>query len=346
MNLDELYQRAAALERDGRWAEAEVLYRDLFDRELATNGSASRAADALRHQAIACRRQGHSEEAEELAVLSWAVAERCDYTKGAARAVNVLALVHYSRGDLKKAKQLYGVAQNMGLDSGDDELIGFSCQNLGIIAYISGDLQEARTLYLEAIASAVRSADALTAATVYNNLGLVCTDLQEWMEAELYFDRGIEIATETRNLPLSAMLHTNRAKPLIQVGEFAKAGASLAAAEAVAVCINDQATLAEIEVGRANIARLQSDFPAADAHLARVLSLTAERGLDREYALALEGIAQLRWEQEQTTEALDQLRRAGEIFRSVGWLRDAARVDARLAEWTVSVRLTTAGSAG
>jgi tetratricopeptide (TPR) repeat protein len=341
VDLDELYQRAAALERDGRWAEAEILYRDLFQRELATNGSAPRAADALRHQAIACRRQGRSEEAEELAILSWTVAERCGYIKGAARAVNVLALVHYSRGDLKKAEKLYRVAQNMGLDSGDDELIGFSCQNLGIIAYISGDLREARTLYLEAIASAVRLGDALTAARGYNNLGLVCTDLKEWMEAELYFARGIEIATETRNLALSAMLQVNRAKPLIQVGEFAKASASLAAAEAVAVCIDDQATLAEIEIGRATIARLQGDRLTADAHLASVLSLTMDRGLDREYALALEGIAQLRWEQEQTAEALEQLRRAGEIFRSVGWLRDAARVEEVLAKWEVSLEAVT-----
>ncbi|CAN5488160.1 hypothetical protein BH24GEM3_BH24GEM3_12060 [soil metagenome] len=46
MNLDELYQRAAALERDGRWAEAEAAYRDLFDKEPTAKGNTPRGANA------------------------------------------------------------------------------------------------------------------------------------------------------------------------------------------------------------------------------------------------------------------------------------------------------------
>jgi tetratricopeptide (TPR) repeat protein len=329
VNLDELYQRAAALERDGRWAEAEAAYRDLFDKELTANGNAPRAADALRHQAVACRRQNRFEEAEELATLSWKVAELCGYVEGAARAVNGLAATYYWQGDLARAKHLYKTAQTLGLDAGDDEVIGFSCQNLSVIEFFTGDLREARSLCLEAIASAVRSGSTRTTAGVYNNLGLICTDLREWMEAELYFDRGIEIAAENEDRALLAILHTNRARPLTKVGDFSPARASLAAAEAVAAHIGDRGTLAEIEVGRATIARLQGDFAAADAHLSRALSLSAEGGLERENALAIEA-----------------LRRASEIFRSLSSVRDTARVDARLTEWTVSVPLTTAGSAG
>lgn len=333
MSISELYQRAAALERESRWADAEILYRQLFEEELFENYSVLRAVDALRHQAIACRRQGRSEEAEEIAILSWTVAEHHGYTTGAARAVNVLAGVHYSQGDLVQAKRLYEAAHAMAVDVGDDELIGFSCQNLGVLANIAGDLREARTLYLEAIASAVRSGDVLTAASMYNNLGIVSTDLQEWMQADLYFERGIEIAAQTSDTARLAALHANRAKPLIQVGEFPQARSSLAAAETAAACIGDRGTLAEVEVSRAMMARLEQDFAAAAAHLARALSLATGSRLERERGLALEGIAQLRWDQGDREEALAQLHEAAEIFRSVEDERDAARVEALLAAW-------------
>ncbi len=343
-NLSDLYQRAAVLEHNAQWTEAEVLYRDLFRQELLAGNDVSRAVDALRHQAIACWHQGRSEEVEELAILSWMVAERCGYTKGAARAVNILALVRYSQTDFAEAKTLYEVARSLGTDAGDDEVIGFSCQNLGIIADITGDLREARTLYLEAIASAVRTGAAPTAARVYNNLGITCTRLHDWMEAELYFTRGIEISEETGDFPLLALLHTNRARPLIQVREFARTRSSLAAAEAIAASLGDAGTLAEVEVYRGTIARLQSDLAAAEAHLQRALSLSAGEGMERERALAMEEVAQVRWMQGRMAEAIEQLGQAGELFRMVGSQRDLVRVEEQLVEWGASAEsLAAAG---
>jgi tetratricopeptide (TPR) repeat protein len=130
------------------------------------------------------------------------------------------------------------------------------------------------------------------------------------------------------------MLYTNRAKPLIQVGEFGRATDSLVEAERYATQTEDSGTLSEIELDRAWIARLQSDYSAAASHLDRALAHADTPQLDRERALALEGFAQLREAEGRIEEARSVLQQVIDSFRELGAARDASRAEALLESWS------------
>ncbi|HEX8211186.1 MAG TPA: tetratricopeptide repeat protein [Longimicrobium sp.] len=333
--------RGKELEVAGRWREANRLYASLFRRAVAERAP-SAAVDALRRQASVRGRLGKVDEAEELAELSFEIAERCGLARAAARAVNVRATLLHTRDELAGAATLYREALARARAVRDDELTGLVCQNLGVIANIQGELAEARALYLECIASTIRSGDRTAAMMAYNNLGMVCADLREWLEAELYMDRALDVAERIGHLPTAALLHLNRAEPLIQMGELRRARATLDRAEELAAPLGDRATLAAVRRFRAVIARLEGDFAAADRELADAAEAVAGEGHELERAQILGAVARLRWEQGRRDEARDALHRARDCFAALGAAREIRRLDEVLAGW-VEVEATTAG---
>ena len=324
--------RGKELEVAGRWREADGLYAALFRRAVAERDP-SAAADALRRQASVRGGLGNMEEAEELAELSFEIAERCGFARAAARAINVRALLLYTREELPRAMVLYREALARARAVRDDELTGLVCQNLGVIANIHGELAEARALYLECIASTIRSGDRTAAMMAYNNLGMVCADMREWLEAELYMDRGLDVAERIGHLPTAARLYLNRAEPLIQMGELRRARTTLERAEELAAPLGDRGTLASVRRFRALIARLEGDFAAADRELEDAAALVVGEGHELGRAEILGALARLRWEQGRRDEARDALHRARECFAALGAAREIRRLDEVLAGW-------------
>jgi tetratricopeptide (TPR) repeat protein len=333
--LGSVAARGKELEMAGRWKEADRLYASLFRRALAERDP-SAAADALRRQASVRGGLGQMKEAEELADLSFEIAERCGLARAAARAVNVRATLLHAREDLPGASALYREALARARAVRDDELTGLVCQNLGVIANIRGELAEARALYLECIASTIRSGDRTAAMLAYNNLGMVCADLREWLEAELYMDRALDVAERIGHLPAAARLHLNRAEPLIQMGELRRARSTLDRAEELGVRLDDRGTLAGVRRFRAVIARLEGDFAAADRELEDAAAMVVGEGDELERAQILGAVARLRWEQGRRDEARDALHRARDCFAALGAAREIRRLDEVLAGWGAS----------
>jgi tetratricopeptide (TPR) repeat protein len=323
---EDIALQAAAAEREGDWDTAAALYARTF-RSALFEGFAERAADALRGQARVRQQQGRYEEAEELAYLSRELADRHGLQQAAARAHNILGIIRYSLQDWGGAEDQYRRALELALDTGDDELIGLACQNLGVMANLRGDLREARSRYLESVGSFVRSGTSANAIMAYNNLGIAATELREWMEAEVYFSRGIEIAERLAHTQLAGMLYSNRAEPLIRIGETARARESLDVAEEAATRARDQATLADVARFRGMLAREEGDFASAERYLVESLELSGSPDLDLEKAKALRELGELHQALGRNTEAAEAYGRALSYFRAFGAEGHAAEVD-------------------
>lgn len=320
---DALAAEAVRLEREGDWEEAERRYNALYADSVGTADAAG-IPGALLGQARVWQHQRDLEAAQELAALSLFIADELDLSDAAASAMNTLAVIQYRQCNWDEAHHLYAQGLERALDCGDDATIGSICQNLGVLANIRGDLPEARSRYLEAIASAVRCGERRNAMMAYNNLGMVCSDLGDWMEAEVYFGRGIELAEQTGDREMTAVLHSNRAEPLIRTGELVRAGTSLDVAEPIARDIGDDETLADVLRFRATIARLEGDFPAADALLASMLE-TTQKDLPLERAEGLEELALLRHAQGRTKAAATLVAEARAAYTALSADRDADR---------------------
>ena len=243
------------------------------------------------------------------------------------------ATIRFAQGDLEGARPLFQLAQEQARHARDDELLGLVAQNLGVIANIRGELAEARLLYLESIAATLRSRDKHAALRAYNNLGLLSSDLKEWMESDLYFDRGIELAERHDDRPLLAKLYANRAEPLIQMGEVARARESLARAEALALELGDPGTAVQVVRFRAVIARMEGELDEADRCLRDALAGAERAGLELERAEILGGVARLRWEQGRHAEARAAVVDARARFAALGAAREIRRLDDVIAEW-------------
>lgn len=322
----------SSLERAGQWELAAEGYERRFQYAAAEQQIADLVI-SLHDIARMRQQQGRFEEAEDLAGLSFEVANRRGLPGAAARATNTLAVLRHNQQDWNGARELYEVASNMATDLGDDTLLGWTNQNLGVIANILGNLRAARTMYLESIASTVRSGDRTTAMMAYNNLGIVCADLRDWIEAEVYFDRGIEIAEQLGSLPMLATLSLNRAEPLIELGDLCSATATLARAESLATSTGDQEILTGVSRFRGIIARLGGDYQKAEAYLTESLQTALDNNLELERAETLEELGMLRYAGARFEEASDILREARDRFTALGAARDAARVERVLAEW-------------
>lgn len=328
-------QPAEALELAGSWDEAEAVYAGLYHGALA-EGDLSRAAVLLRKRAWTLWEQARYDEAEDLAELSWAIATCHDEPACAAYAINTVAASHFARGDLPASRALYGEARELAAAAGDDELVGFTAQNLGVIANIAGELREARALYLESIGSTVRSGDRRTAVKAYNNLAMVSADLRDWMEAEVYFGRAIEIADRLGDVPMLAKLHANAAEPLIRIGSHGRAREMLDRAERLAAAIDHPATLADVARFRGVLAREEGDLAGAFRLLDESLALADRSGAWLARAEAMEELARTHWAGQARTDAWRTLEEAREVFLRSGAAMDVERVDALRAEWTLT----------
>jgi tetratricopeptide (TPR) repeat protein len=331
--FDQTALRAAPLELRGEWDSAARLYASAY-RHALIQKNVPDAVAALRRQAFNRWQQGKYDEAEELASLSIEIAERNNLVQAAAWAINMVAAIRHSQHDLLSARKLYTHAHRMALDSGDDQLVGLTCQNLGIIANILGDLREAKALYLESIGSAVRAAKARNAMLAYNNLGMVCADLHDWMESEIYFTRGVEIAEQLGDFPMLARLQVNRAESLIHIGELDRAEATLDAADALVIRIGALDLGTDVARFRAMMAREQNNFATAEQYIAESLRLAAEAGLELEQAEALEELACIHAATGRQDEALTGQREAYRKYRELGAERDAARTLKVLESWS------------
>lgn len=322
---------ALRLEREGDWEAAGRRYDALYAESVAI-ADPSGIPGALLGQSRVRQQQRDMEAAEELASLSLAIADNLELGGAAASAMNTLAVIQYRQCNWDEAHHLYEQGLERALKCGADSSVGSICQNLGVLANIRGDLREARSRYLEAIASAVRCGERRNAMMAYNNLGMVCSDLGDWMEAEVYFGRGIELAEQTGDREMTSVLHSNQAEPLIRTGELAQAGASLDLAEPIARDIGDDETLADVLRFRAMIARLEGDFPAADALLGSVLDVT-QQNLPLERAEGLEELARLRYAEGRTNVAATIVAEARAAYAALGADRDAARAAKMAQEW-------------
>lgn len=320
--------RAYAEEQLGHWHQATRLFAEAFRRALLA-GDVEQAADALRGQARVLLQEERHEEAEELVELSREIAERSGLTRSAARAVNVLGIVKYAKGDWAAARADYHRALEIAQDVGDDELVGLASQNAGVIAMVQGDAREARAALLESIGSFVRSGNSENALHSYNNLALASAELNEWFEAEIYFSRAIEIAERLLRAPMLAMLYANRAEPLINIGEIENALESLDRAEKAATAVSDRVAMVYTERWRAAIARLQGNFERAELHLSRGLALATGPGVER--GEILRELAEVRKAEGRIEDARSAFHQARDAFRALGAGTRASSVEHELA---------------
>lgn len=331
---DDAICAARALERSGKWSEARALYESLLTDPTVT---ASRRSSVLRWIGRAHAEGGNPDLA--LPVLREAVtaAEHAADVGAEAHALNTLAIVEQTLGNMDRAEELYARARIRAAHAGDEMLLAMLDQNLGTVANIRGNLDLALRSYESSRKRFRTLGKSLYEAHVLNNVGMVYTDLGQWEAAETTYAAACDACERADEAGLLRRIEVNQAELWIARHEISKAQERCESLlrDARRESNSSAPWLGEVYKHYGVVCREQRQLDRAEEWLAKAASTAdASRDLLLSAETAREQ-AELYWTQSRNTDTLQALNAAHKWFSQLRAERDLdsiARRNGRLEE--------------
>src|SRR3982075_4493597 len=136
-------------EREGRWRDSAILCESLVRDPLANEQT---RLSALRWLGRVYLEQGNRGAAMDVLEAAVAAATQAGSPSKIAQALNVVAIVHQSSGDLDRAELIYREARGTAESIRDAEAMAMIDQNLGTVASIRGDVRGALASFQRSLA--------------------------------------------------------------------------------------------------------------------------------------------------------------------------------------------------
>jgi putative nucleotidyltransferase with HDIG domain len=309
---------AAEAEREGAWEDALSHYEKAFASLIDTGNCAEEAADLFRWIGRVHRQRGDIERALEAYETSLAIAECAKLPLATASALNCLAIVAQSRGDVASAEAFYVRARELADEYGSERLAALVDQNLGTLAGTQGDVDIAIVSYASALQRFRRIGDLGSIISALNNLGMAHRDLAEWEDAEESFDEAFELAKRIGDATLVGNIELNRAELSLKQNRYADSRDCCDRAFEIFTRVECKPGLGEAYKVYGALFNRMGKPSLADAHLEHALELAAtsqDRLLEAE---VFTHRAQTYLDLEKNVEALTALNNAHRLFSDLG----------------------------
>ena len=320
-----LVDQAKLAEREGRWSHAAECYESLVRDPLASEPT---RLSALRWLGRVYLEQGNRGAAMDVLEAAVAAATQAGSPSKIAQALNVVAIVHQSSGDLDRAELIYREARGTAESIRDAEAMAMIDQNLGTVASIRGDIHGALEAFQRSLAG-YRTLGMLDhAAQVLNNIGLAYTDLGELDEAEAAYAAAAEAFGEQQDHPNEMNVALNQVQLCIATGRIDEAQERV---EALLEITGEIAPSWRGEVFRhvGVIARERGDYVKAAEYLGRA-GECAEEGEDLLLqADVAEQLAELYWTQKRHRDMLAHLNKSHALYSGLKAQHRIAQVERR-----------------
>jgi putative nucleotidyltransferase with HDIG domain len=333
-SFDDIVNEAKGYERNGGWLEARTCY----ERLLGDNSlSAAARSSVLRWIGRTHTEEGNPDIAFSVLECAVAAAEESGDVDVEAHALNGLAVIEQTLGNLDRSEELYVRARGRAGQANDELLLAILDQNLGTVANIRGNLE----LALQSYGSSRRRFNSLGRtsyeAHVLNNVGMVLTDLGRWEDAEAAYTSACEACVSSDDRELLRRIEVNQAELWIARNELVKARERCE--QLLSDAQHDRSAsapwLGEVYKHYGVVCREQRQLERADDWFAR-----AARVADGAHDLLLAAEtareqAELYWVQARNADTLQALNAAHEWFSQLRAERDLdsiARRNGRLEE--------------
>ncbi|HEV7595046.1 MAG TPA: HD domain-containing phosphohydrolase [Gemmatimonadaceae bacterium] len=323
--IKDLVDQAKLAEREGRWSDAAVHYENLVRDPLANDQT---RLSALRWLGRVYLEQGNRGAAMDVLEAAVAAATAAGSPSKIAQALNVVAIVHQTSGDLDRAELIYREARGTAESIRDSEAMAMIDQNLGTVASIRGDVRGALEAFQRSLAG-YRALGMLDhAAQVLNNIGLAYTDLGELDEAEAAYVAAAEAFGEQQDLPNEMNVALNQVQLCIATGRIDEAQERV---DTLLALTGEIAPSWRGEVFRhvGVIARERGDYVKAAEFLGRA-GECAEEGEDLLLkADVAEQLAELYWTQKRHRDMLAHLNTSHALYSRLKAQHRVAQVERR-----------------
>lgn len=320
-----LIDEAKLAERDGRWSEASSRY-EILVRDPSAHIHIRLAA--LRWLGRAYLEQGNRGAAIDVLEAAVAAATQAGSRSALAQALNVVAIVRQTGGDLDGAEAMYKEARTTAQSTGDSEAMAMIDQNLGTVASMRGDARGA----LEAFTLSRNGYRALGTrdqeAQVLNNMGLAYMDLGELELAEAAYTEASLAFGEEHDHTNELNVALNQVQLCIATGRFDEA---MARSEPLLELTGEISPAWRGEVFRhvGVIARERGDYVRAAEYLGRAAECAEESEDLLLKADVAEQLAELYWTQKRHRDMLARLNESHALYSRVKAQHRVAQVERR-----------------
>jgi putative nucleotidyltransferase with HDIG domain len=318
-------EAAKVAEREGRWSEAALSYETLVRDPMASDLT---RLSALRWLGRVYLEQGNRGAAIDVLEAAVAAATQAGLATAIAQALNVVAIVHQTGGDLDRAELMYREARGTAESIKDSEAMAMIDQNLGTVASIRGDIYEALEAFQRSLAGYRALGMRDHAAQVLNNIGLAFTDLGELEQAEAAYAEAATAFGEEHDHPNEMNVALNQVQLCIATGRFDEAQERV---DPLVARTGEIAPSWRGEVFRhvGVIARERGDYVKAAEYLGRAAE-SAEEGEDLLLkADVSEQLAELYWTQKRHREMLSHLNQSHALYSRLKAQHRVAQVERR-----------------
>lgn len=318
-------EAAKLAEREGRWSEAALSYETLVRDPMASDLT---RLSALRWLGRVYLEQGNRGAAIDVLEAAVAAATQAGSATAIAQALNVVAIVHQTGGDLDRAEMMYREARGTAESIKDSEAMAMIDQNLGTVASIRGDIYEALEAFQRSLAGYRALGMRDHAAQVLNNIGLAFTDLGELEQAEAAYAEAAMAFGEEHDHPNEMNVALNQVQLCIATGRFEEAQERV---DPLVALTGEIAPSWRGEVFRhvGVIARERGDYVKAAEYLGRAAE-SADEGEDLLLkADVSEQLAELYWTQKRHREMLSHLNQSHALYSRLKAQHRVAQVERR-----------------
>ncbi|MDQ2890133.1 MAG: HD domain-containing protein [Gemmatimonadota bacterium] len=333
-SFDDAIAASRALEKNGHWAEARTTYEGLLvDESLSPLARSS----LLRWIGRAHAQEGNPNVGITALEQAVEVARVAADSGAEAHALNGLAIIEQTVGNIDRSEELYALARSRAADAGDEMLLAMLDQNLGTAANIRGNLELALQLYESSKTRFKALGLSSYEAHVLNNVGMVCTDLGQWDDAEHAYDAACDACASGDETGLLRRIEVNQAELWIARKEINKARTRCE--RLLADARNEGGIsapwLGEVYKHYGVVCREQKQLDRADEWFAKAAAVASS---SRDLLLSAETAreqAELYWMQSRNTDTLSALNSAHVWFSQLRAERDldsVARRNGRLEE--------------
>ena len=320
-----LVDQAKLAEREGRWSEAALSYERLVRDPVADDQT---RLCALRWLGRVYLEQGNRGAAIDVLEAAVAAATQAGSPSAIAQALNVVAIVHQTGGDLDRAEMMYREARATAESIKDAGAVAMIDQNLGTVASIRGNVHEALEAYQRSLAGYKALGMRDQEATALNNIGLAYTDLGQIDQAEIAYADAAKVFGEEHDHPNEMNVALNQVQLCIATGRFDEAQQRV---EPLLALTGEIAPSWRGEVFRhiGVIARERGDYVRAAEYLGRA-DECAEEGEDLLLKADIaEQLAELYWTQKRHRDMLAHLNKSHAMYSSLKAQHRVAQVERR-----------------
>lgn len=310
VEISALVDEAKRAEREGRWSDASARYEALVRNPFANDET---RLCALRWLGRAYLEQGNRGAAIDVLEAAVAAATQAGSKSAIAHALNVVAIVHQTGGDLDRAESMYTEARRTAESIGDAQALAMIDQNLGTVASIRGDMWSALEAFHRSLDGYRKLGQRDQAAQVLNNIGLAYSDLGQLDRAEMAYTEAEQTFGEEQDETNKLNVALNQVQLCIATGRFDEA---MERAEPLLALTGEIAPSWRGEVFRhvGVIARERGDYVKAAEYLGRASECAEESEDLLLKADVTEQLAELYWTQKRHRDMLANLNQSHALY--------------------------------